>query len=412
MAYDPFKYIGLADTVAIDAFGRLRTSEPTTLFDCQQVYGDDAHVWENAFAGAGAVSNRLAEASVRISTGNTASGSKATRSTRQYFRYQPGKSQMVLTTFCLGPADANGRQRVGYFDANNGIFLERSGLTDMAIVQRTNTGGSVSDAVRIERAAWLDPLDGSGPSTINYNFERSTILAIDFQYLGVGRVRVGFDINGVIVPVAAFNNAGVRNTVYMASGCLPVRMEVENTGVTSAAMYLDHICSAVASEGGFQGAIGKQFSGPLAAATPLTTNARRPIFSLRAKTTGPNGVRNIGLIIPLNVAVLVTGSSPILWELVKNPASLTGASFADYDANNSIAQVDRAATALTGGIVTQSGFLAAGGGLRESMAGGVFKDMPLVYSALGNVQDTVSLVCTPIGGNSASTGSLTWQEQF
>lgn len=45
--------ITLADSTSLDAFGRLRMSTPTTLFDSQQQYGDDPTLWETATSGTG-----------------------------------------------------------------------------------------------------------------------------------------------------------------------------------------------------------------------------------------------------------------------------------------------------------------------------------------------------------------------
>ena len=67
------------------------------------------------------------------------------------------------------------------------------------------------------------------------------------QWLGVGRVRVGFNINGVIYYAHYFNNANNLGSVYMSTPNLPVRYEVSSTG---GSVTLDQICCTVQSEGG------------------------------------------------------------------------------------------------------------------------------------------------------------------
>lgn len=337
--------VKFADSASNDAFSRIRTSHPVTLFDSMQQYGDNALVWENSFTGTGAVSNLLNESSVILSTGGTGSGAKVTRSTRAYHRYQPGKSQMILMTFTLGTAVSNLRRRVGYFDANNGLFLEQIS-SGVSFVRRTNVTGTPTDTA-VAQASWnIDKFDGTGPSGITLDFTKTQIMVIDLQWLGAGRVRFGFDINGIIYLAHQSLHANILSTVYMTTACLPIRLEIENTGVTSGTNTMQHICSAVISEGGFQGNYGFQFSEANTVGVGVTI--RRPILSIRAKTTGPNSVRNTGHILLKAVEVMATSNS-CLFEVVLN-GTLTGASFAAVNATYSLAERDSSATAISGGI--------------------------------------------------------------
>lgn len=416
MTYWPTTSIKAADSPSIDAFDRLRVSSPITLFDNQQSYGDNGAIWENSTSGGGTTSNRLAESAVRMTTGNTTSGSKCVRSSRQYHRYQPGKSQLVLITFCLGPMVANGRQRVGYFDALNGVFLERTNA-GVVLVQRTGITGVLDDSVQAAQSAWnIDRMDGSGgaanPSGITINWNYTQILVLDLQWLGVGRVRCGVVQDGIVHYVHQFLNTNIRSTVYMTSACLPLRFEVENTGTTAAAITLDHICSAVLSEGGFEGSLGPQFAASNGTAA-ISVNTRRPILTVRARTAGPNSVRNTGQIVPKDWEVMNTGTTnPVFYELVVNGALTGSPSWTAVDSARSIAEFDVAASGISGGTIIASGF--APNAAKASAASGAsfYRDFPLVYSSLLNVQDTLSLVCTGIGGATTTLGAMTWQEQF
>ena len=120
------------DSASIDAFIRLRTSEVVTLIDSQQSYGDSALVWENLVTGTGNVTNNLNGSMVNLNTGGTASGAQVLRQTKTYQRYQPGKSLMVFETFVFAPPQTNLRQRIGYFDTNNGIYLEQAGAPSIS----------------------------------------------------------------------------------------------------------------------------------------------------------------------------------------------------------------------------------------------------------------------------------------
>jgi len=140
---------------------------------------------------------------------------------RQYARYIPGKSHLVLIT---------------------GIFASGSGAT-ANIVRRTSTSGSPVETV-VPQASWnIDKMDGTGVSGITMDFTKTQILVISAQWLGVGRVIVGFNIGGIIRPVHQFLNANNLTVPYTQTFNLPVRMEIRNTGASESKArtgYFDH----------------------------------------------------------------------------------------------------------------------------------------------------------------------------
>ena len=397
-----------------DAFGRLRVSQPTTIWDDQQFYGDSGLRWENATTGnAAAASNRISgttiESSVRLTPGDTVSGSKVYRQTRIRHRYQPGKSQLVLMTFVAGAAYSNCRRRVGLFDANDGIFLEETNGV-LSLVRRTNVTGTPTDNA-VAHASWnIDTFDGTGPSGKTLDFTKTNILVIDAQWLGVGRVRVGFSIDGVIYPAHQFLHAGVLTEVYTTTLCLPLRYEIENTGTAGGVGTFDHICTAIMSEGGFEDPSGLTFTANNGVTT-IAVTTRRPVLSIQANTIGPNSVRNIGHIIPKAIDLLVSTNS-CLYEVVLN-GTLTGASWAQVNATYSLANLDVAATAISGGVVLASGYVAsAAGAARASAREELFRELPLVYTGLNNVQDVLSIVCTSLSGTSNVAAAIDWKELY
>ena len=135
---------------AVDAFGRLRVSEPYTIFDSTFRYSDDTRNWDIALTGSGTSTHNTNTSSVAMTT-TTASGDKVIRQTKRYFLYQPGKSLLTFNTFTMQPK-TNVRQRVGYFDVRNGFFLEHDGTTAY-IVKRSYVTGSVVDT-RIAQTDW------------------------------------------------------------------------------------------------------------------------------------------------------------------------------------------------------------------------------------------------------------------
>jgi len=405
--------VAAGNSPSIDAFDRWRVSNPATLFDAQQQYGFFSLLWEQQVAGTGALANQLARASLSLQTGGTASGARCTLQTKANFRYQPGKSQLIIVTFVLGAGVSNCRRRVGYYDADDGIFLQQLG-TVLSLVRRTSTSGAPVDNA-VAQTSWnLDKMDGTGPSGIKLDVTKSQILVIDLQWLGVGRVRVGFDIDGILYYAHEFKNANVLDVVYMSNPNLPVRAEIENTGVAGSTATLEFICCQVASEGGFEDQLGIQWSANRGA-TALGVTTRRPVLSIRAKTTGPNAKRNKGQILFRN-ADLIADDNSALVEIVLN-GSLTGASFAAVDANLSIAERDTAASAIAGGQVVDSFYVPAASGVfgssnANSGETSPYRRLPLVYSGLLSVQDVLSIVVTSVSGTSNINASMTWQELF
>lgn len=398
--------IAIRDSTNLDAFGRLRSSLPQTMFDSHFVYDTEDLFWEEITSGSGAVTHQSAVSAQRLSVSGT-DGDSAVLQTHQYWSYQAGRSQEILLTGVMGAAEANQVKRIGYFDGLNGIFFEHNG-TDLGVVLRTNTSGSPVDT-RVSQADWnLDPLDGTGPSYYNLDITKTQIFYIDFQWLGVGRVRMGFGIDGMVVPVHEFLNANYKTAVYMQQAALPLRYEITNTG-TSSASSLDAICSTVIREGGASDRQGlRQIASNGATAISVTT--RRPILSIRPKTTldsKPNRTE-----IRISNVEIASNSQPVFWELVYN-GSLSGASFASVGDDSSMER-DVAATGISGGIVVAAGYVAAASQGSQSSPEVASRSLSTKVNITVNhdasVPDTFSLVATSLATATATGGIISWEE--
>ena len=399
-----------ADTADLDAFGRVKVSEPVSLFDNMSEYGNDAAFWETAVSG-GSVAHVPNNCAVRLSTGGTTDAQYAYRQTRQYLRYQPGRSLNIETTFTMSAAVANGRARIGSFDASNGIFFQRSGSA-VSIVRRTNVTGTPTDNV-VAQADWnADKMDGSGASGVTLDVTKANILFIQMQFLGVGRVQVGFVVDGRPIVCHEFLNANTLSTVYMSTGCLPVRGEVINVGTAGGTLTMDMYCTSVSSGG--IGANQKQFSRATAIAGRSTSTTLLPVISIRAATilggVGSGGsLTNRGHIIPKAVEMLVASANH-QYRLVLN-ATLTGPSWTANGAA-SIADFDITASAMSGGTVLDQGYLVAAGATRGTGTADLFTIAPLVYTGLGSAQDILTVGIQTLTGSGTANASITWTEEY
>jgi len=382
-----------------DAFGRLRTSGPYTLFDSQNRYVKNDLFDETTSTG-GTVTYD-ANASTVLLNVTTSSGSSVVRQTYRSFSYQPGKGLLTLNTFVMDTAKDNVRTRVGYFNEQNGVFLERNGTT-VNIVRRSYTSGAAVDTA-VSQSSWNgDKLDGTGDSGYVLDLTKAQILWQDFEWLGVGSVRVGFVIDGQYIICHTFQNANNLSSVYMTTAMLPVRYEITNTGVAASASTLKQICSTVISEGGYEKKVALNVARMTTANGSISTTFV-PLVSLRL-ASGRTGA----VVIPDGYSVLPTATSSTTFEivLVKNP-TLTGASWAATDSSN--VEQDLAATSFTGGTIVQQQFVLSSNLASGIVAGTSDYNWDLQFGAtIAGTSDIYTLAVRSLSGTHNAIGSLSF----
>lgn len=233
-----------------------------------------------------------ATSSVNLSLG-TVSGQRVIRQTVRYFPYSSGFSHSIACTGTIAPGKANVKQTIMYGDSLNGLGFVLDGTT-LNVLKRSNTSGAVVDTL-VPQSQWsldtLSPDYGPNPSGITLDITKSQIFEISFQWLGVGRVRMGFNIDGTSVPVHEFLHANNTEGVYMQTPTLPIRYEIENTGTAASATTLEQICGMVASEGG-KLLPGAEFSVGHTWAQERAVTTRTPILAIRLKNEFPTGQPN------------------------------------------------------------------------------------------------------------------------
>ena len=381
----------------LDAFGRFRVSEPFTLFDSQNRYAEDDQFSSSTSGTGSSVTFATNESSVNMNVG-TVSGGKTVRQTFRRMPYQPGKSMLILTTFCMNVAKANLRQRVGYFDENNGIYLEQNGTSEPSFTIRTNTSGTPVNTNSVSQSSWNgDKLDGTGPSGYDLNLEVVQIFWTDLEWLGVGNVRCGFIINGELIVCHTFqcaNQVG-KTKVYMETAILPVRYEIEHTAGTGTGSTLKQICSTVISEGGYQQTVQDTIARRTSILGTISTTFL-PLVSIRLKST------SAGAVVLLNrVNVLPTTNQSYEICIMKN-STLTGASWTSLSSN---VEYDVTATAMTTSVdgIYQNDFVTSSAQGRAVLAAPTGYNFAYqLGTSLAGVSDTFTLGIRVVSG--ATTG--------
>jgi hypothetical protein len=398
--------VGFKDTVNFDAFGRLRVSQAHSLFESQFTYDLQPLLYEQFIAGSGAaISKDTTNNCALITFADTPDGGTAYMQTFEHFRYTSGKSQFVMLTFNMNGGAANTLKFVGYSDGIEGIEFRLNGTTpQFAILSTTAAGNQI-----IDRDNWsYDTFDGSGPSGIEIDFTKTQILVIDLQALYVGRVRIGFDIDGIIYLAHAFEHANKFAVPYFKTANLPLRCGMTCSGVSSTTMLF--ICSTCVSEGGEFTAEGYHFAqeGTVTAAS----GARTHLLSLQPKPTF-NSVVNRSKFILESLDLVVTGNSPIIWELCIGDALTGTTTFNDVNTTYSTFEYNIAGTTSgTPAIVIAKGYLPATAQNKGVLSSSVPFRYPICLDAAGNARllGRLTVLVTGIGGSSACRGTINWKE--
>ena len=342
---------GTYGPTSFDAFGRLRTSSPFTLFDSSHRF-DDNDLWSSLTATGGTAVFNTDQGLVDLNV-TAASGSSVTRETIKVFAYQPGKSLLILNTFVMAPSKSGLTQRVGYYGKDNGYYLEQAGST-ISFVERSFVTGSLVNTPVVQ-ASWNgDRLDGTGPSGITLDLSKAQIYWMDLEWLGVGSVRMGFVINGEFIVCHTFNHANIITSTYITTASLPIRYEIFNTDDTSGESTLKQICSTVISEGGYE-LRGKQQSIGTSITAPMTfavAGTYYPVVGIRLKTT-----RLDAIVIATAISLIGLGNGKnYQWRVVNDNVAISGGSWLSAGGDSAV-EYNITGTSATGGRILASGYV-------------------------------------------------------
>lgn len=403
--------VSLRDSANLDAFSRLRVSNPLILHNSQFTYDLTPVIMEQIVTGTGAtIAHDATNRSALMTFASTPTGGKAYMQSYEYLPYQPGRSQLIFVTFNMIAGVANVLKFAGYSDGNNGIEFQLNGTTKQFTIYSDSSAGDET----VAQSLWnLDKLDGTGASGITLDITKTQILVIDIQALYVGRVRVGFDIGGSIIYAHEFLHANLFASPYIQTANLPVRCGMTCTATVSTTM--NFICSAIISEGGSEdiNVFGYTFS--TAASIPISTTPGNSvqILTLRPKTTF-NGITNRTRVAYIDVEMFLDGNGAIKWELLVGQA-ITGGTAADVNTTLSSSQIVTGAT-LSGSplAVIDAGYLSSSAQSQSVSNTAIISRYPITLDAAGaqRVNGSLTLKVTTISSVSTPTayGAVKFRE--
>lgn len=245
MSYTYSNEIKYADSPNLDAFGRLRTANLTTLIDIKHVYNKLPLLVDEELGGT--ATSTWADACVTMTT--SANNDFVVRQSIKSAAYQSGKGQLFEASFSGFNVQSNVTKRVGYYTSTkvspynsgfDGFFLESNGTTGDISFQIWKNGTSI---LNVSAGSWLTT--DYDASLIDWT--KTQLMMVDFQWLGVGRVRFYLVIDGT--PRLFYANVGMNTltTVYMDRPNKPIRYEIQQSGAGSGSFGM--ICSGVSMEG-------------------------------------------------------------------------------------------------------------------------------------------------------------------
>jgi len=394
--------ITFADSPNLDAFNRLRTSGTGQRLDVEFIYDKQDEIFDEVIgSGGGTVTHNANSSDLTLAV----VGTGTTYSAEMYsynVPYTPGNSQMIAMTGTLDNASIGG--------GTAQIFI------------RSKVSGSIVETV-VDQTSWNNNV------VADVDWTDSQILEIDFQSLKVGRIRFYLNRSGVITPIHTITNDNTRATGYWQLPNLPLGWRIyndatytymemcygdENNAIglryriaKNASATLRGICGTVKSEGG-QNLIdiaGYNRAADMGVSETTVGTTLIPLISIRPKATF-NSLPNLGMAVPIGANVL--GDNPIKVAIIHN-CTLTGATWGNVDATDSMMEYDVSATALSNGHVIQSGYV--GAGKNKTVVGDALLGKTLLWNRRGPDSGILTLAAIRTGGTSSDClASLNWKE--
>lgn len=399
---------------SVDAFGRLAVSNPQTIFDLKHIDSKSPELVDEILDGGATSTLNINTASIDMACASASD--RVVRQTRRYFGYQPGKgSEVIMTAVPIDSANSNVTWRAGQFDDvndkdggsfpnqqlnGNGFFFQYSGGA-WSVVKRSFVTGAQVDTV-VAQASWnIDPLDGSGKSGLTIDPTLANIFFIDYEWLGVGKIRFGVYVGGDKIFCHEIENANIIDNVYMSRASLPIRYEI--TQDAGDAVTSKMICSTVISNGGHN-PTGVVYSANRGDAGESIGGTKEPLINIRLKEEFNR--RSLKL---LDAAVISSSNANALVEIWLN-ADITGGAAAVWNdvGGGSGVEFDIVADGFAPG----TGVLIASNYLSNNTDVINFELMSELQpsSNIAGQSDIITVAVESLGGAETFFGSINWKE--
>jgi len=414
---------------SLDAFARLRVSNPVTMLDIRfpgQIDGSANFLKNNlqiSDASSGSYTGTYENSKLTV---NASGAGYYISQSRNYCIYQPGKSLLFMASGIIDPSNNNYTTRIGYFDnvvpltnpliVRNGLYFECSGGIVSVNIKNNTT-------IQITQSNWnIDKLNGTGLSGLTLDFRKTQLFVIDMEWLGVGRIRFGFYAYGKIQYCHQITNINILTEPYTNSINLPICYSIHNASAGGGVSNnFKQICSTVISEGGYS-PLGRPFSISTGSPTAvqIAFNTEEPILFLRGNVANPNYYHQN--IIPTGLSMICSATNDlVLYKLEYFVAGTylgTQPTWTNVNSSYSVAQYAgnlNIGYNNTNAITLDQGYFYGRGTNIFSPLGDVFTSQVLqLTSNITNESDILVLTATFVNtsGNTNVFGTISWQELY
>lgn len=403
MSYVPLYKTLYSDSSNLDAFGRLRVSSNHILLSAQQNFNGLSLTFATSSANNAALYYDNS-ASATVLSASADSGSYAIFQSKKYFLYRSGQSHFITMTFASGSQETGVTKRIGYFDSNDGVFLEIT-PSDVSFVIRSTVTGTFNER-KVSSGSWnIDSFNGTGVSGITLDVGKTQILLFDLQWLGTGRVRCGFDIDGEILYAHEFLNANIYDNVYMRTSTLPVRYEIENTTGTGGGK-LSSLCCSVVREGG------DEEPGYLTTAD---------IFNSGSAIVNPQSLLSISLrsgsyrasLKPVSISIINRSqNNTIRWRAILNPSFKSGNMTWENAGSISQKSVTQLSYVEGTGHISSAGILASTSQQKASDYVSIEDALSIASNIAGTHTDVFSVIVDATSGSNIVDAVIQYSEVY
>lgn len=409
---------------SLDAFGKLRVSEPLTLLELKfqgQITGSQDFLSNTMLIcndSLGSFSSDTSGNGYLTITG-TDTGHYISQS-RKFTVYQPGKSLLLMFTGILAPNNGgetyinNFVGRIGYYSNYPTYNIDNTIPYNGLYFQYDASGCSINlcnkgTITTYLQSQWnLDTMDGNGPSGINLNFFKAQLFTFDLEWLSIGRIRFGFFAYGRVYYCHQITNINTLVEPYTSNINLSIRYELIGTGTSGNTAEIKQICSTVISEGGYN-PIGRPFTFPSTNTFPgpiSIGSTETPIIALRGG--GTNYFHQN--IIPLNFSVVDTNKNNInLWRLRiyqdSNTLNVGASSWIQVNSSYSVSEYTSTFSSWnsTDSILVTQGIFSGQGTVSFSDLTDIFTSQIFhITSNVGLTSDILVLTCETLSGSGST----------
>lgn len=387
--------------IGVDAGGRMRISNLTTLADLKTLNADRPLLIETVGTG----TNTFA---ANQNTMTVTAGQFVIRQSKRFSHYFSGKSQMIEMTSRNFNPETGTAKRMGYFSSNattpfdtnkDGVWVESDGTTIRLISSRSGT-----ETFNVPITSW-DGYSQLAEYQIVSNWNRFTVLIIEFLWLGGAVLRLWIKNSNGFTLCHTLNYAGSAgaDSVFITSPNQPVRYEIRSTSGTGT---FTNVCSQVSTEGTVtQSGLSRSVNTGSTAITLATIGTTYPILGIRKQTA----YRDIAIEIVESQVFVSSNTDILLWTLQINPTFSAALTYSPV--LNSSIESGRGNGTIT---ITSPGTILASGVVTTNSVtnNNILNDNFLSYlgCSLSNVQDIICLCGTPLTAGISLYGVTGYKE--